>query len=99
MASTEIETCIAELEATPRALVGSDEGTHGQSINHRIYEEITGQRYALAQFNGSNWTRCTEESARKDTEGRIRIFPNATAEMREAQRELAELRKQLRSAR
>lgn len=99
MTRSQIETRIAELEATPRALVGSDEGTHGQPLNHRLYEEITGERYATASFAGSNATRCTEESAYADTKGRVQIFPNATHDMREAQRELKELRKALRSAR
>ncbi len=96
MTREEITARIADLEATPRALVGSDEGTHGKPLNHRIYEEITGERYATASFAGSNATRCTEESAHEDTEGRIRNFPNATADIRALARELAELKKQLR---
>jgi len=94
----QIKTRIAELEATERALVGCDEGTHGKPLNHRIYEEITGERYAVASFAGNNGTRCTVEEAEANTEGRIRIFPNATAEIRAKQRELADLRKQLRRA-
>jgi len=97
MTKTQIEARIKDLEATPRALVGCDEGTHGTPLNHRIYEEITGERYATAQFAGSNWTRCTEESAQADTNGRIRVFVESLKGMRAAQRELRELRKQVRS--
>ena len=75
---------IADLERTPRQLVGSDEGTHGTPLNHRVYEEITGERYATASFGGSNATRCTEQSAIDDTNGRIVKFPSATAEIRNA---------------
>ncbi len=92
LTATEISERIKELEATPRALVGSDSGTHGKPDRHDIYEEITGERYATYSFAGANATRCTEEQAKADTNGRIRIFPNATADMRAAQRELRELR-------
>lgn len=88
----ELRERIAELEATPLALVGSDEGTHGKPLSYRIYEEITGERYATASFAGSNATRCSEQSAFDDTEGRIRTFPLATADIRAKQRELRELR-------
>ena len=96
--AAEILKQIKELEATPRALVGADEGTHGKPLNHRIYEEITGERYATASFAGSNASRCTEESAQADTEGRIRYFPNATKEIRAAQAELKRLKTELRTA-
>lgn len=84
---------IAELEATPRALIGSDEGTHGAPTTHRLYEEITGERYAVRQFGGDNGTRCTIEDAREGTNGRIIDFPNSLSQMRAAQRELAALKK------
>jgi hypothetical protein len=92
MTAIEIKARIAELEATPRALVGTDEGTHGQPLTLRIYEEITGERYATASFAGSNATRRTEESAQADTKGRIRLFPLATAEIRRHAAELKQLR-------
>lgn len=89
---------IKEIEAEPRALVGSDEGTHGTPENHRVYEEITGERYAVYSFGGASGSRCTEQSAIDDTKGTIRSFPNETARIRSLQAELARLRKQLRDA-
>ena len=94
--TTKIEERIAELEATPRALIGCDEGTHGKPLNHRIYEEITGERYAVASFGGNNGTRCTVEEAQEATCGRIRMFPEAVKEMAALRRKLAELRNELR---
>ncbi len=90
-----IEERIAELEATPRALVGSDEGTHSEPLNHRLYEEITGERYAVASFANSNGSRINVDEAHDDTKGSIRYFPVATAEIREKANELRELRKQV----
>ena len=94
MTRQEIEKRIAELEATPRALVGSDQGTHGMPLQQSVWEEITGERYGTASFAGSNATRCSEQSVYDDTEGRVITFPNQQAEMREKQRELKELRRQ-----
>src|SRR4051812_25435196 len=65
----EIKAEIATLEKRERTLIGSDAGTHGKPLTHRIYEEISGERYATASFAGSNATRCTEQSALDNTEG------------------------------
>jgi hypothetical protein len=81
MTTKEIEREIAALLATPRALIASDEGTHGTPQNQRIYLEITGETYGVAQFAGSNWSRCSVESVYADTNGRVREFPAAKAEM------------------
>lgn len=94
-----IEKRIKELEAEPRALVGSDEGTHSKPLNHRLYEEITGERYAVASFSGSNGTRCTEQSAYEDTEGRVIVFHKETSRIRGLQLELIQLRKKLANVR
>lgn len=95
MTKTEIEKRIKQLEAEPRALVGSDEGTHGTPGNHRLYEEITGERYAVYSFGGANGGRCSEQSMHDDTEGRVIIFPNETKRIRALQTELKGLRRQL----
>ena len=90
-----IEKRIAELEATPPMMVGSDSGTHGKPQIQHIYETIHGERYGVASFAGSNFTRCTEESVHEDTEGYVRHFPNATAKIRELARELKALKSKL----
>jgi hypothetical protein len=95
MTKKEIIERIAELESTPRALVGSDEGTHGKPLHQRIYEEITGERYGTASFGGNNASRCSEKSVFDDTEGRVILFNNETARIRGLQKELQELRKLL----
>ena len=92
----EIEKRIKEIEATPRAMIGSDQGTGSPNDKHDIYEEISGERYAVYSFAGANGTRCSVEDAERDTQGRIRMFPNAQAEMRELRAELKRLREQLR---
>lgn len=94
-----IEKRIKELEAEPRALVGSDQGTHGTPLNHSIYEEITGERYAVKSFSGASGSRCTEAEAQAATEGRLRTFPNETARIRGLQLELIQLRKKLANVR
>lgn len=96
MTREQIETRIREIEATPRAMIGSDQGTGSPNDKHDIYEEIGGERYAVYSFAGSNGTRCTVEDAERDTQGRIRMFPNSQAEMRELRAELRNLRDQLR---
>lgn len=78
------------------ALVGSDEGTHGKPGYYRVYETVTGKRYATYSFAGANATRCTEEQAKADTDGRIVKFPKAQAGIREAQAELKRLQTELR---
>lgn len=95
---TKIEKRIKEIEAEPRALVGSDQGTHSTPLNHSVYEEITGERYAVASFGGANGSRCTEAEAKAETNGRLRDFPGETARIRGLQRELAKLRESLRKA-
>lgn len=95
MNAEQIKKRIKEIEATPRVLVGSDEGTHGKPDAHRIYEEITGERYATYSFAGSNASRCTEERAKADTNGRIIYYPIATAEILELRAELNRLRKMI----
>jgi hypothetical protein len=96
MTTTEIERRIAEIESTERALVGSDEGTHGKPQTYRVYEEITGERYAVRSFAGANGSRCSELEAREDTEGRLIHFPESQRGMREKQAELKRLWKELR---
>jgi hypothetical protein len=92
------EERIAELAATPRALVGSDSGTHARPAVHDVYETITGERYATRSFAGANAIRVTEAEAKERTEGRIRTFPEATKEIRAKARELEELRRAVRRA-
>lgn len=89
---------ITAIEATSRALIGSDEGTHGKPGTFRLYEEISGERYAVYSFAGSNGSRCSIEEATEETDGRINWFPNSQAEIRGLQKELSGLRKQLRNA-
>lgn len=96
LTKSEIQNRIKALEAEPRALVGSDAGTHGKPGLHRLYEEITGERYATYSFSGANAGRCSEQSAYDDTDGRVIIFPNETNRIRGLQRELKQLQKQLR---
>lgn len=86
---------IKEIKAEPRALVGSDQGTHGTPLNHSIYEEITGERYAVESFGGANGTRCSETEAEAATNGRLRNFPNETARIRGLQDELKRLERKL----
>jgi hypothetical protein len=83
---------IKEIEATERALIGTDEGTHGKPGYHRIYEEISGERYATYSFAGSNATRCSVESAYADTDGRIRQFCGEIERMAALRTELRSLR-------
>lgn len=95
---SEIETLskrIKEIEAEPRALIGSDEGTHGKPGYHRLYEEIDGNRYATYSFAGSNATRCTIEQAEADTDGRINWFNGEISRMADLRRELRDAKKRL----
>lgn len=98
MSHTEIQARIVALESTERALIGSDEGTHGESGTYRMYEEITGDRYAVYSFAGRNGTRCTIGEAVESTVGRMNWFSNSQSDIRAAQAELKALRKQLRNA-
>jgi hypothetical protein len=93
-----IEARIKELEATERALIGSDEGTHGKPGSFRLYEEITGERYAVYSFGGGNGSRCTIQEATDETEGRINWFTTSQAEINGLQKELNTLRNTLRKA-
>lgn len=86
---------IKEIEAEPRALIGSDSGTHGKPDQHNIYEEISGERYATYSYANSNATRCTVEQAEADTNGRIRMFTGEIARMAGLRRELAQLKREL----
>ncbi len=94
----EIQKRIDEINAEPRALIGSDEGTHGKPTSHRIYEEISGERYAIRSHGNSNGTRWTVEEANDETEGRIRMFRGEMARMSALRRELRSLEKELRNA-
>ncbi len=91
-----IEDRIKEIEATERALIGSDEGTHGKPGNYRLYEEITGERYAVYSFAGANGSRCTIQEATDETEGRINWFASSQVEIDGLQKELEGLRTKLR---
>lgn len=93
MNTTKIEARINELRATPAALVGSDEGTHGNPRTYRIYETITGDRFGKTSLGGNNATDCTEASAAANTAGRMRHFPSATKEIRAKREELKKLEK------
>jgi hypothetical protein len=94
----EIEERIKEIKSTPRSLIGSDSGTGSPNDQHDIYEEISGERYAVYSFAGSNGSRCSVEDAERDTQGRIRWFPIAQREMRELRAELSRLQDLLRKA-
>jgi hypothetical protein len=98
MTRKEIEKRIAELEATPRALVRCDEGTHAKPATHRVYEEITGERYGVRSFAGANGTRCTEQEAEEWTAGKLNWFKESQKDIRAAQAELKRLKKELRDA-
>lgn len=91
MTIAEIENRIAVLKGTPRQLIGSDSGTHGQPDCHNIYEEITGERYATYSFANSNASRCSIEQAHQDTHGRIRMFASDIKKIAALRLELAKL--------
>ncbi len=90
-----INARIKEITAEPRALIGSDSGTHGKPDKHNLYEEISGERYATYSFANNNATRCTIEQAEADTNGRIRMFSGEIARMAGLRRELAKLKREL----
>lgn len=94
----EIRKRISELEKTTRVMVASDSGTHGQPAVHHIYEEITGERYAVRQFANANGYRMPEQDARDCTDGYFREFPKSQHEIRELRSELKRLRERLRKA-
>lgn len=85
----------AELEATPRTLVASDEGTHNKPRTYRVWQEITGEVYATTSFGNANATRCTYEEAEEGTAGRINHFQEASTELRHQIRELEAIRRRL----
>ncbi len=76
-------------------MVGSDSGTHALPATHDVYETITGERYAVRTFGGGATSRLTETEAGEMTDGRIRLFGQAEADIRAARRKLADLRKML----
>lgn len=92
----EVEREIKSLEATPPALVGTDEGTHGKPGHYYLYETITGERYAMHSFANSNKTRCESVAAAvEETDGYMRHFGNAEEKIREAAKRLRGLRAEL----
>jgi hypothetical protein len=93
MSQSEIANEIAELEATPRVMIGTDQGTGSPNDSHDLYETITGERYAIYSFAGANGTRCTIERAIADTQGYIRWFPESQKTIRAKQKRLKELRR------
>lgn len=90
---------IAEIEAEPRVLIGSDGGTHGKPDHWQVYEEVaSGDRYAVYSFAHSNGSRQDWRDAEKETPGRIRWFREQEARAKELRRELRALRGQLETA-
>lgn len=98
MVASQIEKRIAQIEATPRALIGSDSGTHAGPQRYDLYEEISGERYAVYTFGGNNGDLRTIEEAMAETKGRIRQFETAKEDIRELRVELKNLRKELQLA-
>jgi hypothetical protein len=96
--SSQIQKRIEEIKAEPRALIGTDEGTHGTPTYYRIYEEITGERYAVKSFAGRNGTRWTVEEAEDNTDGRIKMFRGEMARMSALRAELRKLEEEVRNA-
>ncbi len=95
MSKSEITARIAEIKSESRALIGTDEGTHNKPTLFRIYEEITGERYAVKSFGGNNGTRWTVEEAEDNTEGRIRMFRGEMSRMSALRAELRKLEEEL----
>lgn len=98
MTDAAIASRIVELEATPRALVMTDEGTHSKPATHHVWEEITGERYATRQFGGANATRLESVQEAMDlTHGRMRDLNDNQASIAHARAELKALREESRS--
>lgn len=95
--SSQMQKRIEQIKAEPRALIGTDEGTHAQPTLYRIYEEITGERYAIKSFAHSNGTRWTVEEAEHNTDGRIKMFRGEMARMSALRTELRKLEHEIRS--
>lgn len=95
MSQKEMIAKIRDLESTPPVMIGTDTGTHGKPGYHYIYETITGEKYAMYSFAGSNKTRCTVEQAEQDTDGRIRVLTGNQDRIRAAQADLKAARKLL----
>jgi hypothetical protein len=96
MTRSQIERRISEIGQTPRAMIGSDEGTHGNPATWRIYEEITGYIYAIRAFGGAaHTTHYTVAEVEESTHGRINWFAEAKADVSRLQTELKHLRKAL----
>ena len=87
-----LESRIAELLATPRALVGSDSGTHGKPDRHDIWLPIEGDEYSTYSFAQGNATRHPAKDAHNETPGRIREFREARKAMLALRAELADAR-------
>ena len=98
MSKSEITERIAEIKSESRALIGTDEGTHSKPTMFRIYEEITGERYAVKSFSNNNGTRWTVEEAEDNTEGRIKMFRGEMARMSALRSELRRLEEELKNA-
>lgn len=94
---SQIQKRIEEIKAEPRALIGTDEGTHATPTNYRIYEEITGERYAIKSFARNNGTRWTVEEAEDNTDGRIKMFRGEMARMSALRAELRKLEEEIRN--
>lgn len=86
---------IDEIKSEPRALIGTDEGTHVKPTTYRLYEEISGERYAVKSFGGATISRCTVADA-DETDGRIRMFPGEMTRMATLRAELRRLEASLR---
>lgn len=91
---------IREIESTDRKLIGSDEGTHAQPRTYRLYEEISGEKYATTSFGGNNATRCTIEEAIEaidKSQGRLIWFGSTQQELRDLRKELTALKEELKT--
>lgn len=98
MNAKQIQDRINEIKNESRALIGTDEGTHNKPTLWRIYEEISGERYAVKSFAGNNGTRWSVEEAEDLTDGRMRMFRGEMARMSSLRKELRTLEEQLTDA-
>lgn len=86
---------IQELQNEPRALIGTDEGTHDTPVHFRLYTEITGAPYAVKSCGYSNGTRTTVKEALTQTNGHIRLFPLEIARISALRSELQRLQREV----
>lgn len=93
MTPEQIKARIAALEATPQALVASDEGTHGGPKTYRVYRDIRGNVYAAKYHGGTLISSTTVEVAERDTDGRLVRFGKADGEITKKIRELTALKR------